>query len=426
MQAPEAARIDIQQYLINSKKATLLQSEDFQDPDVQENWHITSDNMRATMLALIAIVGQIENPKVVTVSSDMKTLEINNYARIGQWIKNALMQRLGMPKYYAEKLSILMERSTIRATGYSDEDWQVYLAHRNHTTNLEDMSWIISPNDMHEILQFIMQGIKLDCSFRVPYFAGLSDDGKTIYFDKDIPKDDNGFLAKMPIKVDGITGFMPLAEYIVLHERVEGAMMEQSYLEQLQKGRPEIAFEYPLEFNHDNRSVYVKARIIYTLSGQNKLNIAYAVAPSTHSENAALPSIDEQGKRQRVLPYVLGHQIAERLERAAIYASGYGEVWEKQYNGPVQEIIGDLIEEYINAAKNNAPLDPTPPGLYILPYMSDDPKVEDLYLFKHLMRSKPGIEEQLAAIMRAQSVVPGLPSSSAITTDTVVAVTPQI
>ena len=77
-----------------------------------------------------------------------------------------------------------------------------------------------------------------------------------------------------------------------------------------------------------------------------KLTLTYKIAPSSAEENLAIPSMDDQAKKQKVFSYEQAHQIAERLELSAIYAGGFGDKWASDYNQVVMGDIERLKNEY--------------------------------------------------------------------------------
>jgi hypothetical protein len=62
----------------------------------------------------------------------------------------------------------------------------------------------------------VLRQVKVNRTFDVPYLAGYSEDGKTIYIDRDLPK---------TFSSDGKR--FPAHPFVVLHESVEKALVDQ-------------------------------------------------------------------------------------------------------------------------------------------------------------------------------------------------------
>ena len=69
---------------------------------------------------------------------------------------------------------------------------------------------------LHQAVRDILRRVRLDRSHDVPYLAGYSRDGKTIYIDKDLPKT---FAAPGGRRV-------AVDRYLILHEAVEKALLD--------------------------------------------------------------------------------------------------------------------------------------------------------------------------------------------------------
>jgi hypothetical protein len=76
--------------------------------------------------------------------------------------------------------------------------------------------WLVSHIMLDMTVDSILSKVKLNRNYDVPYLAGYSTDGKTIYIDRHMPK---SFLSKgRRIKTD---------RFLILHEAVEKALIDQ-------------------------------------------------------------------------------------------------------------------------------------------------------------------------------------------------------
>lgn len=76
--------------------------------------------------------------------------------------------------------------------------------------------WLLNDKIFDESIDTIESKFKIDRDHEVPYVAGYSKDGKTIYIDKDMPK---GFKSKSG-------KFIETDKYLILHEAIEKTLME--------------------------------------------------------------------------------------------------------------------------------------------------------------------------------------------------------
>lgn len=350
---------------------TLSKSEEFNDPS--ESWHISRKQMANTSSALDLVIGPFKGSNEIIKTPSGKFISLSHYSHKRQWIKNALENQLKMNDKQAKQLSLLMERSMIRAADFSERDWQLYYD-KCHGKQTNDQSWVVSKTEMQEIITFLKKDITINTEYCVPYFAGLSDDKKTIYID-----------SKIQPELDTKQGKISVFDYVILHERVEGAMMEQSYLEQLRGIRKEIKFVSPLNKGNNYTGNLL---VSYTLV-EDKLNLAYHFQSSQEVQDKPVHGMNKQAADQSVLSYVCAHQIAERLERAVIFSAGFGDVWEDEYNRPVMKMIKSLSDEYESAYKAGQELArKTPPELYILPYMQYTDEPMEAALLWQLVQNK--------------------------------------
>jgi hypothetical protein len=75
--------------------------------------------------------------------------------------------------------------------------------------------WVFSNRDLLDAVAAILQSIHVDRSYDIPLLAGYSLDGKTLYFDKDLP---SGYAQR-----DG--KFVTIEPFLVLHEAVESCLL---------------------------------------------------------------------------------------------------------------------------------------------------------------------------------------------------------
>jgi len=76
--------------------------------------------------------------------------------------------------------------------------------------------WFVSSLMLDRALDAILHRVRLDCDHDVPYLAGYSQDGKTIYIDRHLPKT---FSYKgSEVAVD---------RYLILHEAVEKTLIDE-------------------------------------------------------------------------------------------------------------------------------------------------------------------------------------------------------
>lgn len=75
--------------------------------------------------------------------------------------------------------------------------------------------WIISDDILRDAVKHLTDSVEVSTKYDVPYVAGYSDDGKTVYIDKDLPL--QATLGGK--KVD-------LTPYLVLHEVIEKTLLD--------------------------------------------------------------------------------------------------------------------------------------------------------------------------------------------------------
>lgn len=75
---------------------------------------------------------------------------------------------------------------------------------------------LVSKEMLKSAVAAITKELKLDRSFDIPYLAGYSKDGKTIYIDKDLPR---SFVYRgKRVKID---------HFLILHEAVEKSLLDE-------------------------------------------------------------------------------------------------------------------------------------------------------------------------------------------------------
>ena len=87
---------------------------------------------------------------------------------------------------------------------------------RTRHTRLRGPDWYVSALMLDRSLDAISSRLVLDRNFHVPYLAGYSTDGRTIYIDRDLPP---SFTAKAG-------GTVQVDRYLLLHEAVEKALID--------------------------------------------------------------------------------------------------------------------------------------------------------------------------------------------------------
>lgn len=85
------------------------------------------------------------------------------------------------------------------------------MLHHNH--GLAD--WVLSKEEMNKTIKSLMEKVKVVTTYDIPYVAGYSQDGKTVYVDKHLPR---------YFTLDG--NRVDITKYIVLHEAVEKSILE--------------------------------------------------------------------------------------------------------------------------------------------------------------------------------------------------------
>ncbi len=87
---------------------------------------------------------------------------------------------------------------------------------------LERPDWYVSGLMMDRALDAILRRIRLDRSYDIPYLAGYSQDGKTIYIDRHLPDTFSYRGRKVPVD-----------RYLILHESVEKTLIDELNLHYL-------------------------------------------------------------------------------------------------------------------------------------------------------------------------------------------------
>lgn len=83
-------------------------------------------------------------------------------------------------------------------------------------TNKKLDKWHIDPKVLDEAVRAIESEVKLETEYDIPYTAGYSVDGKTIYIDKILPRKYR--------QSDGKS--VDVYRYVMIHEAIEKAMLE--------------------------------------------------------------------------------------------------------------------------------------------------------------------------------------------------------
>jgi len=76
--------------------------------------------------------------------------------------------------------------------------------------------WLLNNKIFDESIESIISNYKIDRSHDIPYLAGYSKDGKTIYIDKDVPKGFKNRAGK----------FIETDKYLILHESIEKLLID--------------------------------------------------------------------------------------------------------------------------------------------------------------------------------------------------------
>ena len=87
---------------------------------------------------------------------------------------------------------------------------------------LHQPDWLVSGLMLDRALDAILRRVALDRSFDIPYLAGYSLDGKTIYIDRHLPE--NFTYRTRTVGVD---------RYLIMHETVEKTLIDQMNLHYL-------------------------------------------------------------------------------------------------------------------------------------------------------------------------------------------------
>ena len=87
---------------------------------------------------------------------------------------------------------------------------------RLYTKIHDGKTWKWSNKMMVEAVDAIVKQTKTNTKFDIPYVAGYSKDGKTIFIDKDVPS---------KVAINGRS--YDLDRYLIIHETVEKSLMEQ-------------------------------------------------------------------------------------------------------------------------------------------------------------------------------------------------------
>lgn len=90
--------------------------------------------------------------------------------------------------------------------------------------DIKPREWVFSNKDLLECVNKIRAKAKVNQEYDIPLLAGYSDDGKTLYVDKDMP---DGYVSRYTGKQ------IPVLNFLLFHEGVEKALIDQwglSYL----------------------------------------------------------------------------------------------------------------------------------------------------------------------------------------------------
>jgi hypothetical protein len=109
------------------------------------------------------------------------------------------------------------ERGASAADVEMDAAWKRLMPSRRQVQKkLRTAEWQVSSFMMDRALEAVVRQIsKLDRNHDIPYLAGYSKDGKTIYIDRDMPKSFS--FRRRRIKTD---------RFLILHEAVEKTLMD--------------------------------------------------------------------------------------------------------------------------------------------------------------------------------------------------------
>ena len=74
----------------------------------------------------------------------------------------------------------------------------------------------ISDDVMNEVVKSLRKRVKIDHSYDIPYIAGYSKDGRTIYIDRHLPRSFRSWTSRVYV-----------TPYLVTHEIVEKALLDE-------------------------------------------------------------------------------------------------------------------------------------------------------------------------------------------------------
>lgn len=86
--------------------------------------------------------------------------------------------------------------------------------------------WYVSNKIFDQVIKAILDEVTVDRTYNIPYVAGYSKDGNTIYIDKDMPKSFKTTKGKL-VETD---------QYLILHEAIEKTLLDR--------------FKFPYQFAH--------------------------------------------------------------------------------------------------------------------------------------------------------------------------------
>lgn len=85
--------------------------------------------------------------------------------------------------------------------------------------------WLFSDEELDMADEFLEEEVKIDSSHDIPYAAGYSEDGLTIYIDKEVPEE-------LMVATDGLSTAqvsIPLHKTFAFHEMVEKSLEDEPY-----------------------------------------------------------------------------------------------------------------------------------------------------------------------------------------------------
>lgn len=168
------------------------------------------------------------------------TLDIDLFLSFQIQVERAMTERLGVPEALAEAVALLALREAMRAAGLSFDEYAKILsadyagaAHRGvHATpsdafSIKPRRLAVSrrPLDLSDqitaVADFLVSREIVNRDFDIPYAAGFSMDGKTIYIDREMS---DGYSSS---KSGRKSVHVSAERFLVLHEALEKAVLDQ-------------------------------------------------------------------------------------------------------------------------------------------------------------------------------------------------------